>query len=398
MLKGKRIVIGITGGIASYKIPFLIRLLIKEGVDIRVIMTPAATNFVTPLTLSALSRNPVIVDPFKEATGEWNSHVELGTWADLMIFAPVTANTLGKMAHGIADNVLVTSYLSAKCPVYLAPSMDLDMYNHPTTKKNIETLLSNGNLIIEPQVGELASGLSGPGRMAEPEMILQKIHDFFSTKNDLAGKNVLVTAGPTHEKIDAVRFIGNYSTGLMGFSLANEAAARGAKVTLIAGPSQHSFVNPAIIKVDVVTAEEMYKACMAVSPDMDIIIMSAAVADFTFPDPFAGKLKKTGNKISLDLIPTKDILSELSQRKRKKQILAGFALECDNELINAKEKLKNKNLDFIILNSLNDENAGFGYPTNKVTIIHKSGRIINGVLKDKKDVAKDIINAILSKS
>jgi phosphopantothenoylcysteine decarboxylase / phosphopantothenate---cysteine ligase len=398
MLKGKKIVVGITGGIAAYKIPFLIRLLIKEGVEVKVIMTPSATHFVTPLTLSVLSRNPVTIDPFKETTGEWNSHVDLGMWADLMIFAPVTANTLGKMAHGIADNYLVTSYLSAKCPVLLAPAMDLDMYNHHTTKKNIETLICQGNHIIEPEVGELASGLSGPGRMAEPEMIFRHIKDFFAGKNDLAGKKVLITAGPTYEKIDAVRFIGNHSSGLMGFCLANEAARRGAEVTLITGPTNQTPGNPFILKQDVVSAEEMYNACMAVSQDMDIIIMSAAVADYTFKDPMPSKIRKSGSNLTLELVPTRDILSDLGMKKGNHQILAGFALETGDELINAQEKLKKKNLDFVIMNSLNDEKAGFGFTTNKVTIIHKSGRIISGELKDKKEVARDIINAILSES
>jgi phosphopantothenoylcysteine decarboxylase/phosphopantothenate--cysteine ligase len=395
MLKDKKIVIGITASIAAYKIPFLIRLLIKEGAEVRVIMTPSARDFVTPFTLSTLSRNPVLTEPFNVSTGEWNSHVELGTWADAMIFAPVTANSLGKMAHGIADNFLLTTFLSAKCPVFIVPAMDLDMFNHPTTEKNLDILGSMGIRIIEPQTGELASGLSGKGRMEEPEDICKMINDFFARQNDLKGKTILVTAGPTNEKIDPVRFLGNQSSGLMGFSLANEAAERGAKVVLIAGPTKLSSNHPSIKRIDVISAADMYKACLEHSVHSDIIIMAAAVADFTFKNPLEHKLKKSDKGISIDLEPTTDILYQLGKKKKKQQILVGFALETEHELKNAKEKLNKKKLDFIVLNSLKDEGSGFGWPTNKVTIIHKSGKTIEGPLKDKKEVAKDIINTIL---
>jgi phosphopantothenoylcysteine decarboxylase / phosphopantothenate---cysteine ligase len=398
MLKDKKIVIGITASIAAYKIPFLIRLLVKEGAEVRVIMTPAAKDFVTPLTLSALSRNPVLTEPFNSATGEWHSHVELGTWADAMIFAPVTANTLGKMAHGIADNFLMTTYLSAKCPVFIVPAMDLDMFHHPSTQKNLSILGSYGVHIIEPQTGELASGLSGPGRMEEPEMICRLIGDFFEKQHDLAGKTILITAGPTHEKIDPVRFLGNHSTGLMGFSLAHEAATRGARVILITGPTILGATHPSITRIDIVSAGDMYKACMKYAASSDMIIMAAAVADYTFPNPAEHKLKKSHKEWSLDLVPSIDILQELGQKKKTGQVLVGFALESGDEVKNAKEKLKKKNLDFIIVNSLKEKGAGFGTPTNKVTIISKTGQLIKGTLKDKKAVAKDIFDTILSTS
>jgi phosphopantothenoylcysteine decarboxylase / phosphopantothenate---cysteine ligase len=398
MLKDKKIVIGITASIAAYKIPFLVRLLVKEGAEVRIIMTPAAGDFVTPLTLSTLSRNPVLTEPFNISTGEWNSHVELGTWADAMIFAPVTANTLGKMAHGIADNFLLTTYLSAKCPVFIVPAMDLDMFHHPSTSNNLEILSSYGNRIIEPQTGELASGLSGRGRMEEPEAILGLVREFFATKDELIGKTILVTAGPTHEKIDPVRFIGNQSSGLMGFSLAHEAAERGAKVILITGPTKRSASHPSIKRIDVISAAEMLKECMKYFSRSDVIIMAAAVADYTYKDPSEQKLKKSGDGLILNLDPTIDILLELGKRKKAGQVLVGFALETNNELKNAKEKLKKKNLDFIILNSLREKGTGFGSTSNKVTIIDRSGRITEGSLKDKKSVAKDILDTILSYS
>jgi phosphopantothenoylcysteine decarboxylase / phosphopantothenate---cysteine ligase len=395
MLKGKKIVIGITGSIAAYKIPFLVRLLIREEALVRVIMTPAATSFVTPLTLSTLSRANVVIDPFKEATGEWNNHVELGSWADVMVFAPVTANTLGKMASGIADNFLVTAYLSAKCPVFIAPAMDLDMYNHPSTQKNISTLRSYGNTIIEPQVGELASGLSGPGRMEEPENILHQLRFFFDSKQDLAGKKILVTAGPTFEAIDPVRYIGNHSSGLMGFCIAEEASRRGASVTLISGPTHLETGDTAILQTKVVTADQMLQACKSSFLKSDIVIMAAAVADYT-PSEFSRvKLKKKEKKISLELKKTTDILEELGKKKRKDQVLVGFALESGNGLKNAGDKLKQKNLDLIILNSLEDKGAGFEVATNKVTIIGRKGVLIKGELKDKKTVAADILDAIV---
>jgi phosphopantothenoylcysteine decarboxylase/phosphopantothenate--cysteine ligase len=393
MLKGKKIVIGITGSIAAYKIPFLIRLLMKEEAIVRVIMTPSAANFVTPLTLSTLSRDNVIIDPFKEATGEWNNHVELGSWADVMVFAPVTANTLGKMANGIADNFLVTAYLSAKCKVFIAPAMDLDMYNHPSTKKNIQALQSYGNIIIEPQVGELASGLSGPGRMEEPEQILSQLRFFFNSQQDFSGKSVLVTAGPTYEAIDPVRFIGNHSSGLMGFSIAEEAFRRGASVTLISGPT-HLSCNLKIKHEKVVSSAEMYVACKKCFPSADIVIMAAAVADYTPSETSPVKLKKKDKTILLSLQRTKDILEELGKEKKKNQLVVGFALESDNGVNNAIGKLKKKNLDLIILNSLEDKGAGFEYSTNRVTIIGKEGILHEGELKDKKEVASDILDII----
>jgi len=394
MLKGKKIVVGITGSIAAYKVPFLVRLLVKGGADVRVIMTPTATDFITPLTMSTLSLHSVIIDPFKANSGEWNNHVELGQWADAMLFAPVTANTLGKMANGIADNFLVTAYLSAKCPVFIAPAMDLDMFAHPSTQKNISILKSYGNIIIEPQVGELASGLSGPGRLEEPESILQILNDFFASRKPLDKKKILVTAGPTYEKIDPVRFIGNYSTGQMGFSIAAEAAARGAQVTLITGPTHLTVSNPGIRRVDTESADEMFEACLLEAETADIIIMAAAVADYTCKQKSAVKMKKSSSTLNIELSPTKDILKELGKQKRKDQVLIGFALETDNEIENAQQKLQNKNLDFIVLNSLNEKGAGFGLETNKVTIIDKSGHIHSGNLKTKQEVASDILDII----
>ncbi|MCX6267074.1 MAG: bifunctional phosphopantothenoylcysteine decarboxylase/phosphopantothenate--cysteine ligase CoaBC [Bacteroidetes bacterium] len=395
MLKGKKIVIGITGSIAAYKIPFLVRLLVKEEVDVRVIMTPAAKDFVTPLTMATLSQHPVVTLPFKTENGDWNNHVELGQWADAMIFAPVTANTLGKMAHGIADNFVVTAYLSAKCPVFIAPAMDLDMYAHPSTQNNINILKSFGNFIIEPQIGELASGLSGPGRLEEPEAILQIVREHFMHRSDLGKKKILITAGPTHEKIDPVRFLGNYSTGKMGFLLAEEAAARGAEVTLVAGPTYLTIRHPHVKRLDVVSAEEMFETCMREAPLADIVIMAAAVADYTCVQKSDAKLKKSSQPFSLELSPTKDILKEMGKLKLKNQILVGFALETDNELEHAKNKLITKNLDFIVLNSLNDKGAGFGLNTNKITIIDRSGPVHYGELQSKPIVAAEIIDFIV---
>ncbi|MEI7661362.1 MAG: bifunctional phosphopantothenoylcysteine decarboxylase/phosphopantothenate--cysteine ligase CoaBC [Bacteroidota bacterium] len=394
MLRGKKIVVGITGSIAAYKIPFLVRLLVRAGAEVRVIMTPAATDFVTPLTLATLSQHGVITDPFKANTGEWNSHVELGTWADLMIFAPVTANTLGKMVNGIADNFVITAYLSAKCPVYIAPAMDLDMFAHPSTVNNIRILKSFGNHIIEPQVGELASGLSGPGRMEEPERILQIMNNHFLQKLSLLKKKVLITAGPTYERIDPVRFIGNFSTGAMGLALAMGAANRGADVTLIAGPVSLSAEHSRIKRVNVETAGQMYRHCMQEAPGSDIIIMAAAVADYTCAEVPAVKMKKGQGPLSLELIPTKDILAELGKQKKENQLLVGFALETDNEIDHAKQKLKQKNLDFIVLNSLQDPGAGFGGATNKVTILDNSGIVHQGSLKSKQEVAGDILDIV----
>ena len=394
MLKGKKIVVGITGSIAAYKIPFLIRLLVREGAEVRVIMTPVATDFVTPLTLATLSQNAVIIDPFKANTGEWNNHVELGQWADLMIFAPVTANTLGKMVNGIADNFVITAYLSAKCPVFIAPAMDLDMYGHHSTQNNIRILKSYSNNIIEPQVGELASGLTGPGRMEEPEKILKIIIDHFTQLSVLHKKKILITAGPTYEKIDPVRFIGNYSTGKMGIALALNAAKRGAEVTLVAGPTHLLADHTRIKRINVESADEMYKICIQEAPHADIVIMAAAVADYTCAKKSPTKLKKNQATYCLELQPTKDILLEIGMKKKKNQILVGFALETDNELDNAKQKLINKNLDYIVLNSLKETGAGFGLETNKVSIIDAFGTIHHGSLKTKQEVAEDILDMI----
>lgn len=396
MLQGKKIVIGITGSIAAYKIPFLIRLLIREGAVIKVIMTPAATDFVTPLTLSTLSRNSVIIDPFTKNNGDWNNHVELGLWADLMIFAPVTANTLSKMANGLADNFLVTAYLSSRCPVFIVPAMDMDMYNHPSTQRNLEILKSFGNSLIEPQTGELASGLSGPGRMEEPEAILSHIIHHFHSKEDYRGKKVLVTAGPTFERIDAVRYIGNFSSGRMGFALANAAASRGAEVVLVTGPTALETNHPGIKGVSIRTAEEMLNECLTFFPQSDITIMSAAVADYTISNPADFKIKKKQTSFTLELTPAIDILQKLGGMKKKNQVLVGFALESNDEIKNAQAKMKSKNLDMIVLNSLNDKGAGFGEITNKVTIISKKNKIIHGQLKDKTEVANDILDVVKS--
>ncbi len=394
-LKGKKILLGITGSIAAYKIPILLRLLKKEGADVQVLLTPAACDFVTPLTLSALSQRPALVKGFNPENGSWNSHVEMGNWADMMIIAPVSANTLGKMAHGLADNLLVATYLAAKCPVYFAPAMDLDMYHHPSTQANIKLLQSFGNILIAPNEGELASGLCGAGRMEEPEAIVNVLAGSQKKKASLKGKTVLITAGPTYEAIDPVRFIGNHSTGQMGFALANEAVLRGASVILVAGPVQLKTPHPAIKRVDVTTAEEMNKAVNSVFKKADITLMAAAVADFTPVSAATEKIKKNKNAVpEIKLKPTTDILAGLGAVKRKSQILGGFALETQFEEKNALTKLKNKNLDFIVLNSLKEKGAGFGYPTNKVTIFQRNGKKRTFGLKLKEAVAVDIFDAI----
>jgi len=396
MLTGKKILIGITGGIAAYKIPILVRLLKKAGAEVQILFSPMAHEFVTPLTLSTLSGNPILTDFHNPETGEWNSHVELGMWADLFIVAPVTASTMGKMVNGIADNLLVTTYLSAKCPVVLAPAMDLDMYKHPSTKENVSRLKSFGHTIIEPTVGELASGLCGEGRMEEPEELFRIIHDLLKKKAELESKAVLITAGPTYEAIDPVRFIGNYSSGLMGYSLAKEAASRGAKVVLISGPTHLTIDHPNIHLIRVKSADEMYKVSVENFPNSDIAILSAAVADYKPAQIVSKKIKKSSETPEIKLIQTPDILAELGKRKTKNQLLVGFALETDNEIENAKKKLKNKNLDFIVLNSLNDKGAGFGHTTNKVTIIDKYQNMDVFELKSKNEVAVDIIQKVVS--
>ncbi len=395
MLKGKKIVLGVTGSIAAYKAAFLVRLLVKEGAEVKVVMTAAAKEFITPLTLSVLSKNPVLNEFADGETGWWNNHVELGLWADLFLIAPASANTIAKMANGICDNLLLAVYLSARCPVYIAPAMDLDMLKHGATADNLKRVVSFGNKIIAPTEGELASGLVGEGRMEEPEKIVVLLNETFGGDAVLRKKKVLVTAGPTYEKIDAVRFIANRSSGKMGFAIAEAFAEGGAEVTLITGPTSLSTHNNAIKKIEIESADEMYAACMKHFDDADITVMSAAVGDYK-PEHIAnGKMKKNAEDINLKLIRTKDIVAELGARKKKKQVLVGFALETDNEKENAKEKLGKKNLDFIVLNSLNDEGAGFGYDTNKITIIDKQNIIKEFTLKTKREVAKDIVNAVI---
>jgi len=395
MLSGKKILIGITGSIAAYKIPFLIRLLIKEGAQVKIVMTRSACDFVTPLTLSALSQNPVSIEPFSESDGRWHSHIELGSWADIFLIAPLSANTMAKMATGITDNLLMATYLAARCPVFFAPAMDVDMYNHPTTQANISKLQSFGNHLIAPREGELASGLTGYGRMEEPETIVSLLDEFMSRKLTLLDKKVLISSGPTFEAIDPVRFIGNHSSGRMGNSLALEAAQLGAKVVLVSGPVKELPEHENIEIVQVTTAQQMYEACTGRFPDSDICIMAAAVADYIPENPSGSKIKKGEATWTLKLIKSVDILAELGGKKRKGQVLAGFALETDNEISNAKEKLHKKNLDFIVLNSLKDAGAGFATQTNQVTILDKNGEILPFDLKPKSQVAEDILDYAL---
>ena len=395
MLKGKHIILGITGGIAAYKCATLTRLLIKAGAEVQVIMTPNAKQFIQPLTLSTLSGKPVISEFFTANTGQWNSHVDLGLWADALIIAPATASTIGKMAHGVADNMLVTTYLSAKAPVFVAPAMDLDMMRHPSTVRNLDLLRSYGNHIIEPAEGELASHLIGKGRMEEPENIVKALDAYFSKGEDLQGKRVLITAGPTVEKIDPVRYISNFSSGKMGFALAKECASRGAEVTLVAGPVTLKTNNELIKRVDVTTAVEMHDAVMQALPNSDAIILCAAVADYRVENVSDSKIKreKTENPV-IQLTPNPDIARAVGQSKRPDQVSVGFALETDNENVNAQGKLERKNLNFIVMNSLRDKNAGFQVDTNKVTIFTDDGQTIVGECKSKRDVASDIIDVL----
>ena len=393
-MQGKHILIGVTGGIAAYKTAYLIRDLVKRGAEVKVIMTEKAKAFITPLTLATLSKNPILVDFFDPTNGAWNSHVSLGLWADAYIIAPATANTIAKMAHGIADNLLTTAYLSARCPIFVAPAMDLDMYAHPTTQENISYLKGKGVNIIDAGSGFLASGLEGKGRMAEPEEISNFVADYFSASKDLAGKKVLITAGPTYEKIDPVRFIGNHSTGKMGYALAEECAARGAKVSLVSGPVQIKAKHPNINTISVTSAEEMYNAANAEFEDSNICILCAAVADFKPETQADEKIKREKDDLIIRLKPTQDIAASLGAKKREDQIMVGFALETNNEAENAQGKLIRKNLDFIVLNSLKDANACFGYDTNKITIIEKDGTTKAFELKSKTEVAKDIIDNI----
>jgi phosphopantothenoylcysteine decarboxylase/phosphopantothenate--cysteine ligase len=396
MLNAKNILIGVTGSIAAYKIPILVRLLKKAGANVRVIMTESAKDFVTPLSLSTVSDNPVLSQFYKKDTGEWNSHVALAEWADIFVIAPLSANSMGKMVNGIADNLLLTTYLSARSHVMFAPAMDLDMYKHPSTKKNIEVLKSWGHSIIEPTEGELASGLCGAGRMEEPENIVSRIQAFFDANSKLKAKKILVTAGPTYEAIDPVRFIGNHSSGKMGFAIAEQLANNGAEVYLVAGPVSIDTPKGVFKRIDVTSAEQMYGACNELFEEMDVAIMSAAVADFRPKLAADQKIKKGENVPEIELLPTTDILKTLGERKKANQILVGFALETENEVPNAMSKLKRKNLDFIVLNSTNDKGATFGTSTNKITIIDKFENAQAFELKSKQEVAKDIVSKLES--
>ena len=395
MFKNKKILLGITGSIAAYKAILLIRLLIKEGAEVKVIITKAASDFVTPLTLSTLSKNPILQDLFNN--NDWANHVELGRWADIFIIAPLSCNTLAKMAYGLCDNLLMATYLSATCPIVVAPAMDEDMWKHPSTKKNIKTIETYGNAILKVNNGELASGLFGEGRMAEPEQIIDYLKEFISSSNELSGKKVLITAGPTYEAIDPVRYISNHSSGKMGFALAEEMALKGATVTLITGPTKEMLHTNTINRIDVVSANDMYNSCIELSKDSDILIMSAAVADYTPAAVAKDKIKKKEDNFEISLTKTKDILYTLGQQKKANQFLVGFALETTNEIAHAKQKLVAKKADCIVLNSLNDADAGFGHNTNKITILDKSGEITTFNLKSKKEVAKDIVSFIISK-
>lgn len=396
VLSGKKIILGVSGGIAAYKTAHLVRLFIKAGAQVRVVMTPASKDFVTPLTLSTLSKNPVLSEFYSEEEENdlWNNHVELGLWADLILIAPATANTLSKMANGNCDNLLIATYLSAKCPVYFAPAMDLDMYKHPSTLDSFSKLKMFGNIMIPAESGELASGLSGEGRMAEPENIISFIEADILSKLPLKGKKVLVTAGPTYEAIDPVRFIGNHSSGKMGFDIANELAKNGAEVTLVSGPTHLNTKNSSINLIRVSSAQDMYDACHQYFDEVDVAIAAAAVADYRPKNVASQKIKKSDATFVIELEKTKDILASLGEKK-KNQFLIGFALETENEIEHAKLKIQKKNLDLIVLNSLNDKGAGFGHATNKVTFIDKIGNLEPMDLKSKEEVALDIVNKII---
>lgn len=404
-LKGRKIILGITGSIAAYKAAYLTRLLVKEGAEVKVIMTPLGKEFITPVTMATLSRNTVLCDFFNYDDGSWNSHVDLGIWADLFLVAPASANTMAKMATGVCDNLLLTTYLSCRCPVMIAPAMDLDMFRHPATINNMEVLLDRGNIIIEPSSGELASGLSGKGRMEEPEKILGRLASFFADAAagrgpagddgrylSMRGKKFLVTAGPTHEAIDPVRYIGNHSSGKMGYAIATELADRGAEVILVSGPVAIELEHTRVKVVRVNSAGEMHSECLKWFQQCNGCIMTAAVADYTPSATPGKKIKRSSGNITIELKPTVDILGEMGKNKKKGQLLAGFALETDNEKENAIKKLHNKNLDFIVLNSLNEEGAGFHTDTNKVSIINPDGSAVDFALKNKPEVAADIVN------
>ena len=397
MLQGKKIVLGITGSIAAYKSAVLTRLLVKAGAEVKVVMTDSAKTFITPLTLSTLSKHPVLSEFIKDESGQWNNHVDLGLWADAMIIAPASANTIAKMASGRCDNLLMAVYLSARCPVFLAPAMDLDMLQHDATRENLKKISSFGNRILDPTYGELASGLVGTGRMAEPEEIVAELEDFFTKRNALKGKNVLVTAGPTHEAIDPVRFIGNHSSGKMGFAIAESLANLGATVTLVSGPTFLHTSHPNVDVKKVMSAEEMYEACVAVFPKTDIAVLAAAVADYKPAVKADQKIKKKDETLTIELTKTKDIAASLGKLKQKGQVIVGFALETEHEQENALKKLESKNFDLIVLNSLKDSGAGFGHDTNKITLIDSNRTVRSFDLKSKKEVARDIVSAILDK-
>lgn len=397
MLQGKKIIVGVTGGIAAYKAAILIRLLIKSGALVKVIMTKSSHQFITPLTLSTLSRNPVLTEFVKNESGEWNNHVDLALWADAIVIAPASANTIGKIANGICDNLLLATYLSAKCPVFIAPAMDLDMLQHPSTKANLTKIKSFGNILIEPTHGELASGLVGVGRMEEPEVIANVLSDFFLTNQKLRGKKALVTAGPTYEAIDPVRFIGNHSSGKMGIAIAEILANNGAEVTLVIGPNSHEISHPGVVVKKVTSSDQMYTLCMQDFPKVDIAVLAAAVADYKPAVVAEQKIKKKDSEVTIDLIKTHDIAASLGKTKREGQFIVGFALETEQEKTNALKKLESKNFDFIVLNSLNDAGAGFRHDTNKITILDKKQIVKSFELKSKKEVAKDIVNEIIDR-
>lgn len=401
MLKGKKIILGVTGSIAAYKSALVIRLLIKEKAEIKVIMTKLAKEFISPLTLATLSKNPVLVDFFNPENGEWNNHVNLGLWADAMLIAPATANTISKMANGIADNLLLTSYLSAECPVFIVPAMDINMYNHPATKKNIETLKTFGNVVFEAATGELASGFEGKGRMEEPEKIVNELKNYFSSnlskkklQDKLINKKILITAGPTQEALDPVRYISNHSSGKMGYHIAEELAHLGAKVTLISGPTALNLIHPNIKIINVNSTDEMYLQCKKKFKNVNGAILTAAVVDYKPKKVSGKKIKSRDQNLLMEFEQTVDIARELGKAKNMTQFLVGFALESENEVKNARNKLKEKNFDFIVLNSLRNKGAGFKYDTNKISIIDKDNNLTNFELKPKKEVANDIINKI----
>lgn len=396
MLKGKHIILGITGSIAAYKAAYIIRGLVKKGAEVQVVITPSGKEFITPLTLATLSSHPVISEFFSNRDGTWNSHVDLGLWADVMLIAPATASTIGKMANGIADNMLVTTYLSCKAPVFVAPAMDLDMFAHPTTQQNLDRLRSFGNRIIEPASGELASHLVGKGRMEEPDKIIEALEEFFSEQQELKGKKIVITAGPTYEKIDPVRFIGNYSSGKMGYALAEACANRGAEVILVSGPVSLSTHHPSIKRIDVESADEMYEATVHAFQEANAAILCAAVADYRPENKAEQKIKREKDEeLLLRLVANKDIAAALGSMKKDGQVLVGFALETQNGVQHATGKLERKNLDFIVLNSLSDAGAGFRCDTNKVSILERNGLITEYALKSKTEVAGDIVNKLV---